>query len=192
MTIGEILKTGKASELVENESGRFDRRIYLNAGGDAEKVPYHDVAWERNEYGERCKARRIFISASWFPDWKSWSRQARAALNAAIGGECDPFSSVQRSSEGYPISGTPHFLVEDGLNILRNPDTAIWINACCPDEQEFNRAVAEAQGVIDKRRCLVSLHGGLAHSMEEWPDGEAPSREIKVNSATIGNLLETY
>ena len=186
MTFGDLFCNTAAPDFAGK--GAFDTKKFRQNGGDTGKPPYYDTVWDKDEYNQPCKVRRIFISADWFSDWQSWSRQARAALNAAIGGECDPLRTVQRSTEGYPVSGTPHFLIDEA-DAFGKPVTAIWINALCPSESEFTATVAEAKSLIAERQRVIARdgHAGLTAALA----AEAPHYN-PLNNASAGKVSELF
>lgn len=120
------------------EKSRFCVKYLDENGVPSDRRP----VWYDEGTGEG-RVTRVLINASWFPSWKMWHDQAEKALTAALV-EHDHFKGTYvMRGDSYPIVGDPHYLLEpDGV---WQSGYTIWINALCPTEDEFYRAVAEAK-----------------------------------------------
>lgn len=186
MKIGDLFANSATPDFAEK--GAFDTKRFKANGGDTSKPPYSDVTWDRDEYRQPCKVKRVFISADWYPDWASWKKQADAALTAAIGGESPYFGSTVRSAEGYRIIGEPHYLLDEA-DIFGKPESRVWINCLCPNEAEFVATVSEARALIAERERVIARDGraGLTAALS----AEAPHYNPQDN-ATGGTLADTF
>ena len=121
---------------------KFCTRYWDTNGGAADKRP----AWYETSDGNGGKVQRVFISASWFPDWARWQPEAERALNAAVV-RYDAYHGVfEKYGTSYPIVGEPHYLLEKSS--IWKDDFTVWINALCPDQEQFEATFAEAKAKI--------------------------------------------
>lgn len=184
MTIGDFFKTN-STDFIGKPA--FDTFKFKQRGGDTAHPPYRDVIHGKDKHNMSCKVTRVYINASWFTDWLGWKKQADAALNAVIGGKREYYGDTVRTSEGYPISTEPRYLIEDGLDPFGKPDISVWINAACPDEAAFAETVAEAKSLIAQRQELYRRNGSIPATL----DAERPHYDVLTNrtAGTVGELF---
>ena len=170
----------------EFEKFRFCRRYWDENGGAIDKRPY----WDEIGTEQTGKQQRVYINATWFPSWEKFSIEADRALTAAVV-EYDAFHGrYVKSGTSYHISEKPHYLVEEMTwpNIgLYN----IWINALCPDREQFEATLAEAKEKIESMKSGEIKPGfRVASLFDRKPDMlRYPSEWCQTTDNTVGALL---
>lgn len=162
----------------EFEKFRFCTRYWDNDGGDPEKRPHWD---EVDSGGYRGKKQRVFVSATWFPTWGQFKPQADRARAAACVAYNQQRNQFVVSGTSYPLDNQPRFLLEplEWPNIGKH---VIWVNVLCPDEEQFNFILAEAQRKIQQEKATAI--GGSVREMGLFePKAEQPRYPTAWNQA---------
>lgn len=170
----------------EYEKYRYCRQYWDDNGGDAAKRPY----WDEIGTEQTGKQQRVYLSTLWYRDWASFSVAADRALTAAVV-EFNAYKGIyEKRGVSYPISEKPHYLVEADA-WPNTGEYTIWINALCPDEDQFNATLAEAREKIEGMKAGEIKPGfRVASLFERKPDMlRYPSEWNQDKDGTIGALL---
>lgn len=167
----------------------FCKKYWDTNGGDPNKRPYWDFVGD----GLIGRKQRVYVSALWFPTWEQWSVAAERALTAAVvefDGHTDRFV---KSGNSYPFAEKPHFLVEAITDWRQGDLFQLWINALCPDEEQFNHTLAEAQKAAEQMRARKIQPGFKVASLFASPPPAPlyPSEwcQANENEQSIDDLL---
>lgn len=161
----------------EFERFRFCARYWDANGGAPEKRPH----WDEVDDGYRGKKQRVFVSATWFPTWEQFKPQADRARAAACVVHNPQRSNFVISGTSYPLDDQPRFLLEP-LKWLNIGEYAIWINALCPDKEQFALTIAEAKRKVQQENAIAT--GGTVREMGVFePRAEQPRYPTEWNQA---------
>lgn len=130
----------------------FNARFWDTHGGQSARRPF----WyeDGNEYFGGGRRQHVFVSATLFPTWGDWKKQADLAKDASCM-RLDAFTGAfVKSGDSYPLSDSPPYLLEKDEK--RYGDFySVWVSVSCPSKAEFERRLADAEARVKGLRTAT-------------------------------------
>lgn len=150
------------NSVTRSQFTNFNLSYWREHGG--QDLPYYDELPAQRK-------QRVYIDAAIFTRWETWKVQADIAREAAVMGQNPMTQGWVKRGDALPLSADPPFMAE--YNRFTQ-EYRLWINALCPSESEFKRAVAACAERARRRLDIITRYGYLAVMPEAQEDLQEP------------------